>query len=672
MLSKAQAINITLPKYDSILALGLDNAGILWLATQQGLYSQTGNETKLQLNYQFTATPLVEYGLNQIDLLFKTPKNIITIQNGKATVTPNTNLLISSFNKKALPSQWSNIIQNINPADKLLAINNQEWLHLHYDTIKVYSGSALLNTFFQNGLRKLFPLVHNNFLYLVDNANNKVLKINYTTKLAVQENLNSSMQQLFNKNAITTIFESTDCQIASNNNAVYKFTPSQAQLLFSLEANQRYLFAYNPSLPQHIVYALNNKVFAMQTDSQGATPQLAINNIQFGSEGKPLTDSLLWPNQFKYATINLRWPLIANGTYQYTIQGFYDLPQNLKPGEAIKINYLTAGSYSLIVERLGQENEKKEVLNYKFTIAKPWYATWMGWLLVAAGMAIIWLLVLMVIRGYKKYLRQQAEYKLQLQTVELNKANKLLSRKINELEFNQRLLHNATEFKEKLYSIFSHDLLAPMRFMNMVTKTMVTSQKNMTDEQVRFGLEDLNDSSQKLLQLSVNLLSWLQNQKEDFKPLLEELLIEDVVRDKINFYGKIAQGKQVQVQSFFEPDKKIVSDKKLLGIVVENLLSNAIKFSFHNTSIIIRGYSEDYYYALTIQDFGMGMPAEQIRELKNADTITPSLDTERQRGSGLGWLVIKEIFNKLNIIFDIDSVVDEGTTIKLKFMTVNL
>jgi two-component system sensor histidine kinase/response regulator len=112
-----------------------------------------------------------------------------------------------------------------------------------------------------------------------------------------------------------------------------------------------------------------------------------------------------------------------------------------------------------------------------------------------------------------------------------------------------------------------------------------------------------------------------------------------------------------------EKAKIKIKDENLRFILFE-LIDNALKFSKMNQKVIITGKKfNSEYYELCIKDFGDGFSLEELKTIElNQNLIKKKSD---KQGLGLGLFISKTFVKKINGVFSIISIINEGTTISL-------
>jgi len=87
-------------------------------------------------------------------------------------------------------------------------------------------------------------------------------------------------------------------------------------------------------------------------------------------------------------------------------------------------------------------------------------------------------------------------------------------------------------------------------------------------------------------------------------------------------------------------------DEGLLVQVLVNLISNAVKFSYFDSEIKVKIFSEDSKLVFTVKDNGMGFDKNQIEELFKKFTKMSRLGTASEGSTGIGLYLCKKIIER--------------------------
>lgn len=93
-------------------------------------------------------------------------------------------------------------------------------------------------------------------------------------------------------------------------------------------------------------------------------------------------------------------------------------------------------------------------------------------------------------------------------------------------------------------------------------------------------------------------------------------------------------------------EAKLKIDEGLLIQVLVNLISNAIKFSYFESEIKARIFSENSKLIITVKDHGIGFDKNQIEELFKKFTKMSRLGTASESSTGIGLYLCKKIIER--------------------------
>ncbi|HQC82850.1 MAG TPA: ATP-binding protein, partial [Bacillota bacterium] len=97
------------------------------------------------------------------------------------------------------------------------------------------------------------------------------------------------------------------------------------------------------------------------------------------------------------------------------------------------------------------------------------------------------------------------------------------------------------------------------------------------------------------------------------------------------------------------------------------LCDNAIKYNKENGSVRIVVAEEDGAAILSVEDTGIGIPAEHHSRIFERFYRVDKSHSKQTGGTGLGLSIVKHIAGFHNAHIEMDSVPDKGTRIAVKF-----
>jgi signal transduction histidine kinase len=99
----------------------------------------------------------------------------------------------------------------------------------------------------------------------------------------------------------------------------------------------------------------------------------------------------------------------------------------------------------------------------------------------------------------------------------------------------------------------------------------------------------------------------------------------------------------------------------MLKTILRNLVSNGIKFTPEGGSVKVAAELEDKYVKLTVKDSGVGISEQNIQKLFKIDVNFSTQGTHKERGTGLGLILCKELVEKNGGKIKVESEIGQGT-----------
>jgi two-component system, sensor histidine kinase and response regulator len=231
-----------------------------------------------------------------------------------------------------------------------------------------------------------------------------------------------------------------------------------------------------------------------------------------------------------------------------------------------------------------------------------------------------------------------------------------------ELKFAKEELKQALATKDKFFSIISHDLI------NLFNGLLGLSFL-LTDPNMKLGADEKDDYLQSILRSSKqgydllkNLLEWSRSQTGSMEVTPITVNLSHIVERNIVFLNEPAKNKQLNLLSLVDKKTLVFVDENMLDTVIRNLLANAIKFTQDEGKIEIsaKPFAENLI-EMAISDTGVGIKPENIDNLFRSDVYSTTLGTHKEKGTGLGLMLCKELVEKNGGIIGVESEHGKGS-----------
>ncbi|MGK7389085.1 MAG: tetratricopeptide repeat protein [Candidatus Cyclobacteriaceae bacterium M2_1C_046] len=224
----------------------------------------------------------------------------------------------------------------------------------------------------------------------------------------------------------------------------------------------------------------------------------------------------------------------------------------------------------------------------------------------------------------------------------------------------------ANKSKERLFSFIAHDLKGPVGNIKSLADLLNSTykQENITGEKAEL-LDYISESATKVSTLLNNLLAWAVSQQDGFRFNSQKVNLLELVNQNISLFSFQIENKQLNVQNEVPADLFAYADEDALLTIIRNILSNAIKFTKENGNIQISASESDSDVILVIKDDGLGMTKKKVKDLMTSNNFISTQGTANEKGSGLGFSLIKEFIKAQKGKLLIESDPQQGTKVEV-------
>ncbi|MCB1191258.1 MAG: hybrid sensor histidine kinase/response regulator [Leptospiraceae bacterium] len=226
-------------------------------------------------------------------------------------------------------------------------------------------------------------------------------------------------------------------------------------------------------------------------------------------------------------------------------------------------------------------------------------------------------------------LNESLEQKVIERTKQLDKALK-----------KQKELH---DLKSSFLSMISHEVRTPLTSIVFSTELLELNYDRLTQDKRKRCFRNIRDSIADLNSLVEGIL-FIDHSERNPPMELVEINLYSYLENVIEQFRNLSNDR-IKVSYHIKADKSYLLDRKLLRNIYYNLISNAIKYSPDNKEILIEIKEVANELEFKIQDFGIGVPAEEIDSLFSLFYRAKNIG--RIQGIGLGLNIVKRSVDAL-------------------------
>lgn len=210
--------------------------------------------------------------------------------------------------------------------------------------------------------------------------------------------------------------------------------------------------------------------------------------------------------------------------------------------------------------------------------------------------------------------------------------------RIEALDEANRKLHDAQTEHDQFVAMVAHELRGPLNpiinYAQIAKRPAITAE--MRDRYMdiivehAFRLNRLVDDLQTATRLSTGHFT-LRRKWCDVAAVVDEIV--ESFRATVHHHAFSLERPEGPVQAEIDPDR--------VGQAVRNLMDNAVKYSAEGTVVEVRLVASDVELQISVRDYGMGIPEEEMQRIFEAFTRLEK--SSEVQGSGLGLFITRGI-----------------------------
>ena len=264
--------------------------------------------------------------------------------------------------------------------------------------------------------------------------------------------------------------------------------------------------------------------------------------------------------------------------------------------------------------------------------------------------------------GVREQFTQELAQKVKERTSELEKTRIRLEKSLStEKELG--------ELKSRFVSTASHQFRTPLTVIQS-NLSLLEMQIDQVNESFRPKIETVS----KRIKKEITRMTGLMNDVlilgkigvGGVIPVFTDVDVVQICKQVLDEFNQIQEDSRIATLEVKGTRKSIGLDKNLFEHSVSNILSNAFKYSEGKSAPIIRIHFTKRRVKVIIEDFGMGVPIEELEML--FDPFFRASNALDIPGTGLGTAIVKEYTEVNNGTVHIESDTGKGCIVTLDFL----
>ncbi|WP_085991716.1 two-component system histidine kinase PnpS [Oceanobacillus senegalensis] len=230
------------------------------------------------------------------------------------------------------------------------------------------------------------------------------------------------------------------------------------------------------------------------------------------------------------------------------------------------------------------------------------------------------------------------------------------------------VIHDITEMKKlelmrkDFVANVSHELRTPITSIRGFAETLLDTGLKDTETANEF-LKIIYNESDRLQLLIEELLTLSKLEEENFQLVLHQINVEELIKDITTSFQMRAKDKNIDLSIVIEENLEFKADKDKVKQIIVNLLDNAINYTSELGKITLNMTSTKDEVHIKVTDTGIGIDQESIPRIFERFYRVDKARSRNTGGTGLGLAIVKHIVDVHDGKIEIESEVDQGTTV---------
>ena len=210
----------------------------------------------------------------------------------------------------------------------------------------------------------------------------------------------------------------------------------------------------------------------------------------------------------------------------------------------------------------------------------------------------------------------------------------------------------------------SHELKTPLTSISGIAE--IIKNGIVDDKDVKTFAGKIYDEARRLIHLVEDIIKLSQLDEEEQTVEFTQIDLYEISKSVVNHLAPIAAEKQIAVGIKGE-HVMIQGIHAVLEEMIYNLCENAIKYNRENGTVDVSVKKEKHNAVLYIKDSGIGIPSDQLDRIFERFYRVDKSHSKEIGGTGLGLSIVKHGAKLHNAEIKIESTLDVGTKIKIRF-----
>lgn len=214
--------------------------------------------------------------------------------------------------------------------------------------------------------------------------------------------------------------------------------------------------------------------------------------------------------------------------------------------------------------------------------------------------------------------------------------------------------------KDDFIGIATHELKTPLTSIKSFIQILQKQHDKKEYTKTTLMLDKASKQVDRMEHMMKAFLSVYSLQTGKLELNKEQFSMDDLIEDIIETLQYSTESHKIIRKG--KISNKVFADRERIGQVLINLITNAIKYSPNANEIIVTSKKTKEDIIISVQDFGRGIPKEQLALVFERFFRFKGKEEKKIEGLGLGLYIAFEIVQEHNGKMWVDSTLNQGST----------
>lgn len=219
-------------------------------------------------------------------------------------------------------------------------------------------------------------------------------------------------------------------------------------------------------------------------------------------------------------------------------------------------------------------------------------------------------------------------------------------------------LSKTDKLQKELVANISHDLRTPLTMIKGYSEVM----RDIPEENTPENIQVIIDETERLSELVNDMLDVSKIRSGARKPSFEEFNLTQTVEEVMQRYSKLTERDGYNIIFDFDSEIYVYADRTMILQVVYNLINNAINYTGEDKNVRVVQIRDGERVRISVTDTGAGISKEDMPLVWDRYYKVDKVHKRARVGTGLGLSIVKEVLEKHNAVYGLDSKVGDGST----------